>query len=520
MTEVAKQIPAIPEGWVYEPPASKKASWIGFDRRVRENGHPETGEVREFRPSVFVREFSSILVKAFEVQTATVRGERFTFAAVKFDAASLGVEGFEHDFNGNVAEGPALALLQEAYSRQAPVAVVLETVRRAQEKKAPHARIDVTTPIWTLRGADSPTGSGNAQITLNNTRGVVAAVAPASCPKDLIFSHECTTDPAEWQTLRRNYDATRAPAGWVLAGGGITRSASAASQVDVQALVEAVAARLEPQLAALSSTGAGSRPSSSRRGQVEATPWYPKNSDGSVNLGSYVVSKERCAFRQAVGLLEFDNGGPASEEEVSLAWQVAARLLWAADAVQAKTLGVDRAADRSAKSHSEAAQWVSLVIDTFPTHTFPGRDADSDTLRQWIQGVAQAAVPLFRQAAGNAQVHLDGPREPRDRAGQSTPTPAAGGTEEHVTGAESGEPASDVPELRERYQALLARTRMTNREASVEPLLAKTFDGARSLEAIPAGQFDAALDRWEADPEAFVAAGRSAYMEQTGAGAA
>lgn len=509
-TTPQQQAPELPTGWVYQPP-EKKAEWIGFDRREREVGHPETGEVTLFRPSVFVREYASVLVKSFEAKTIQARGEEFSYAAVTFDAASLGVAGLKRDFSANVAQGPAMEILREGHQRQAPVILVIEQIRRAKTKDD-NSVIDPFTPIYELRGADSPGGKGDPRVTADNTRTVVAAVAPAGAPQSLVFSHECVTDPTEWSVLRRNYDFSRTPPGWVKLAGGVMPSNSTPANggnanIDVDALADAVAARLADQ----SSHPAGSRSSTRGRGQVEATAWYPRNSDKSINLGSYLLLKQRCEFTEALALTTSD-GTAIDDSLIEHTWKVAEMLLWATDAVQARTLGGGRGADRTAGSHKEAARWVSTVIEHFPGHNYPGNGQPQDEMRTWIRRVVDTATSLFQRAAHNVAVDLgDASPAPAaatgqaSAAGESAPTPVESSTP-------SGKPqmAGDDPALTARYRDLLTRIGMLEHAQAVQPLLAATFDGARMLADIPADAFEPVLARWEADPAEFIKTGEAA----------
>lgn len=524
VTTPKQQAPDLPPGWTYQPP-EKKAEWIGFDRRRWEVGHPETGEVIEFRPSIFVREYASVLVKSFETKSVQARGEKFTFGAVTFDAASLGVEGLKRDFSANVAEGPAMEMLREGHDRGAPVTLVIEQIRRAKTKDDQN-EISAFAPIFELRGADTPGGKGDPRVTADNTRTVVAAVAPATSPENLVFSHESVSDPTEWASMRRNYDFSRTPPGWVKLAGGVVASAStqttAGTFVDVDAIAEAVATRLAVNGSTASHDGhpAGSRSSTRGRGQVEATAWYPRNSDQSINLGSYLVLKQRCEFTEALALTTAD-GSAVDNALIEKTWKVAAMLLWAADAVQARALGEGHEADRMAGSHKEAARWVSTVITHFPGFGYPGNDQSAEDLRSWIKGVVGTSSTLFRQAAHNVAVDL-GDATPLAPATLPEPSPVAQTTAPAGEPVESGTSksgdetlmAGHVPDLTERYRRLLEATNMLEHARDVQPLLAATFDGARMLADIPADAFETVLTRWEAGPSQFVQQGRAASEQE------
>lgn len=503
----AKQLPQPPADWSYQPP-EKKATWIAYDRRDRDIAR-DTGETIPFRASVQVREYATVLVKDLKINESEARGERFVYASVKFDASSVGVENFTHDFSANAAESPALEVLKVAHQRQEPVCLVLENIRRAKTKKGSQP-IELTAPIWQLMGASEPGGTGSPQEALGNTRGVVAAVAPAANPGALVFSHECVTDPAEWATMRRNHDDTRAPAGWMKYAGGITRvtgapGAAGGGTIDIAAL----AAQLAPMLAnttAAPPTGTGATPASPvQRRSGEAQPWYATNYDGSLNLSSYVVRHERIAFSEATKLLA-DRGNT----DLSVTWKVADMLLWAADATQSHVAG---GADRSEGSHFEAQEWVKFVVTSIPGHELP---ADETTWRDWVKGVAASARDLYQAAAtragANAGANYQAPTTSSGPQDQQCEQESATAATPPAQPAQAPATVADDPALVQRYRSLLAATNMTEHEANVRPLLAVKFDGASTLETIPAASFEPVLSGWEAAASTFVDEGRAAFM--------
>lgn len=506
-----------PQG--FTPPAHP-SYYVAYHADPYRTGDAATGEAIEVRPSAYVREYPSILVKSVEHGSHGSGSDVMTFANVKFDAASAGIEGMSKDFGASVQGGsPVLALIEEAHRRQAPIYVAIETIRRAKTKGG-----DVIPPsayIHDLRGAKRDGSGGEATATQNNCRNIVAAVGVAGNPGTILITGDSRTDPAEWASLRRNKDHTLPPTGWRIKDGGLAPSgATTGSGVDVDALANQVAALVASRLAPTGSAPAGApQPTGQARPQQRAThstegkPWEAWNSDGRVNLSSYLAQKERFTFQAAVAMLTEHSPSTDPAALVEDAWTLTGLLLWMADTVQANVTGTRP--NRAEGSHKEAARWCSLVYTDLPGATFPGL-SDHATAQSWAEQVVASATTLFRRAAQQIEQHLTGDSaQPTQGGPQGTPQ----GGQDPTKGAQAeATTAASVPGLVAGWEGLLASVGQAEHPERFAPLLVETF-GAQVLSQIDAAAFQERLNAWKGDAAAFSQSAYEAHTRAMKAGA-
>lgn len=495
---------------------TRKTEFVAYTLTPKRFGNAETGEATDFRSSVFLREVPSVMVKAYENKSGEFHGEVIHWGSVTFDAASLDIEGFKNDFGGQVEVGTAAAeLLERAHREGKPVMVAIETVRRGKNKST-GVEIECTDYIHDLRGAQKDGQKGNSNMTGDACKNRIVGVGPAGHPDAFTFTSELTTDPAEWPALRTNTDHTLPPTGWRVHKGGIipTQNASHAP-IDVDELVDRVVAKMKPIVTVDSSQ----RPRPPQRDGVvaEAKEWEPWNRNGAVNLGGYLLSKERAVHGEAHRLVtEVDP--TASVEDV---WNMVPVLMWIADTVQANAYGPGAAPNRAAKSHFEASRWAAHVYDTLsesePKYAFTKQVVrDLDEQQAWARGVVDAATALFRHAAANVEAHLTG--QPPQRAPEPAPVPpqesapTADSTATHTPATSQDEASSTAatPALVERYDSLLTSAGQAGTPERFHALLERKF-GSWQMSEISHDAFEKALTTWEADVDAFIRAAFAAW---------
>lgn len=509
-------------------------NYVAYAKEPSRVGNADTGEATDFRPSLFVREYPSILVKGFTRKQGEYKGETFQFASVKFDAASAGMSGFKQDFGASIeAAGPACDLLEQAYNQNKPVRVVVETVRRTRNADTGDP-ISPLTYIHDLRGAQADGKRGNANQTGQTCKNIVAGVGAAGNGSSFVLTSEVQSDPAEWAVLRTNRDHTLPPTGWRVHEGGIiptgTASATGAA-VDADDVASRVAAILKPIMSG--TTTDRPRPKAQESHSVEAKPWEPWNSDGRVNLGGYLMVAERALFDEAVRLVaSVDQPG----EVLQSAWRLVPVLRGMADAVQVNTYGSGARPDRGAKSHVEASKWVSWVYTTLATvpgfeHLAFTQDVLDGDMDAWAQNVVTQASQLFTQAAGSVESYLGAPTDATEGASSTSQTTTAEPPQKSQSDQDESpsqpephtEPEPETasldewattasnPAAKERYEALLNRAGQAAHPERFHPLLIERF-GAWTLADIPLTDFEKALDEWDRDDDAVSAFVNEAFQ--------
>lgn len=506
--------------FTYTPPA-KLGSFVAYAASAKRLGNAETGEATDFRRSVFVREYASVRVASFERKSGTFYGETFHFGTVKFDAASVGAEGLRNDFGAQVEAGSVAAqFLERAHQEQLPVMVVLETVARPKRKNNAEP-IPHTAYIHDLRGAERDGKGGNANQTGDACQNIVVGVAPAGRPELFALTGEVESDPTEWESLRNNRDHTLPPTGWRTYEGGIipTSNGGGGSDVDVDDLAARVADRLKP----IMENRGRPRPTQRSAHSQEAKEWEPWNSDGRLNLGGYLLGKERAVFAEAYRLLTNVRPSAALDD----VWPIVAVLHWISDSIQSAAYGPGARPSRTAKSNFEAAKWAEYTYTTLAEHNpdfaFTAEVAsDVAAQQEWAQAVVETATALYRRAAGNVEAHLTGetgetgaptdapaPAASPSTGGeaQTSHTPGSGPT----SGGNTAPAASDSePVVVQRYEALLASAGQSAYPERFHPLLTQQF-GAWQIGRIEPSALSTKIDEWEADIDAFLKSARAAW---------
>lgn len=479
-----------PEGFT---PPPYKHEYVAYNADPYRTGDPATGEAVELRPSVFVREYPEVKVASVERKVSESRGETWEYGYVTFDASSLNVDGYKKNFGASVqVESPAMAILEEAHRRGAPVYAALETVRKPRTKSG--ESIDPAAYIHDLRGAQKDGNKGNSNTTTDNCKNIVAAVGVAGNPSSIVFTGESRTDPAEWASLRTNKDHTLPPNGWKVSQGGIVRSTagSAGGSVDVAAVAAAVAQKM-----------------STSRGPVatEGKPWEPLNSDGRVNLSSYMVSKSRFTFESACALLSDRPPSSDGAAFIADAWLLTDLLLWMADTVQSNVTGARP--NRSEGSHKEAARWCAVAYQTLPGTpagdglAFPESGiSDRDVAKAWADRVVAAASGLLSRTAEHAERYIKGDDAPIEQAPSQAPPPSAPNPSPQTAPQTAAVTVSADAGLVAEWEGLLSALGQSGHPERFSPLLIETF-GAGVMSQIDAAAFAARLSEWKANPDAF-----------------
>lgn len=410
------------------PFPEKSGSFVAYARDQAREADPASGTSVSIRPEVLVRQYRAIKVAKVEEKSHTDRsGGKFRTMSVTFDAASLGVAGFNRDFGAScLADSKIAALLDWAHKSGTPVAVALETVRRYKNKSTGEV-IPRTTGIMALRS--DAEGKANANITADNCRNIIALVGVESPdgPMRQLLAGEAVSDVTEWGQLGSNRDGALPPDGWrrvtdpnspavstitpVLAAvqtpaadpqpsaGGADIAEQVAAQVSD--LVGKALSRLgipvgDPDVNYTRPVPAGIRPGARA---VEAKPWEPLNSDGRVNAASYLLTKwcttyDRACDLVAVALSQPDAPALADGQVRSVIAALTNNLLVAADATQEAVTGH---VNRASESHHRAAEWVRVMSDRF--HPYPvAALTDQATSREWAMTVASEAGRAYRWA--------------------------------------------------------------------------------------------------------------------------
>lgn len=437
-------------------PANGVARFVAYDRNPVRIGNPEDGTAISVRAETFVEEYASIAIKDFVEKS---NGEGFDTVYVKFDAASTGAQGMQHDFGASAEPGGVLAArLRKAFETGTPVYVAIETRRRKHVEKKRDEPIDPRTPIHTLRGATGESLSGQPQATKANCVKVIVAAGSVDDPADTAIASDkdLRSDISEWIQLRGNKLGDLPPEGWrclVADGkrtGGITNATPTGGSADVDAIAEAVAGKIA------GATGGPARQSQAAANSVvrgrpglvaEAKAWEPVNSDGRPNMGSYLAAKLRATHHSAVYLFQDalsavdESEQPELTEEQSLehVWQLTELLLWLADQVQKHVVGT---VNRNESSHKEAGQWVQQVITTRYPYAVE-HITDDVARREWVKVVGKAATDDFartqRMMAAYLNIDLEPAAEPQDQ-------PAGRGEN---TAAQQPQNGSNVPAQRQ-----------------------------------------------------------------------
>ncbi|MFL0579496.1 hypothetical protein [Dietzia sp. 179-F 9C3 NHS] len=508
-------------------------SWIGYTANPTKptavkravDGEEVTVPVR---PDVYVREFTSVLIK--EITTSGREGRGGTRSvSVTFDASSSETgsdKRLKHDFSASTVEGSDVHKAAAwCHEHKQPVYVAIETRRRYKNKSG--EVIPYTTPMHVLRGSEPDGTRANSNITGENCANVIAVIGPADDPAKNIISAEAATDPTEWEQFRHNRDGSTPPEGWVRVfttdgqpAGAITvapetpAATAPGATVDAQAVADLILAAMRGDTP--------ERPVQRLR-SVEGKQWETVNLDGRLNPASYVVQAIRWTRKDAVDLIQNaayadpDTAARLGDEKLGrAATDLIKPLMWAADKVQEAAVGYQRQAEPSWR---EAAKWVAQVTAAEQPYNLAFVE-DRHAGGEWIKAVAAAAGELYSMALQIASdivgAPTDGPSDGGPDGGSGGPTPApAPQSQAQQPPAPAAEPTgpqamlADSAELVARWDALIEQVGMAAYVDRLNPILERTF-GTHLSTQIPADRFATVLQAWESDPARFWEAAKDA----------
>jgi len=524
-------------------------SWIGYTTAptkpvaVKLTSDGDTTQ-RPVRPEVFVREFTSILVKEIKVSDREGRGG-VRSVSVTFDASSSETgsdKRLKHNFSASTVENSGVhQAIQWCHERNLPVYVAIETRRRYKNQSG--EVIPYTVPMYVLRGAEPDGSSANSNITGENCANVIAVVGPAGEPERNIISAEAATNPEEWDLFRHNRDGSTPPEGWARifteageTGGAIVRSDNAAPAAAPGAAAGgAVDARqIAEQVVKIMHGEDVDRPVQRLR-SVESKPWELVSVDGRLNPASYIVQSVRWARKDALDLVQGaayadpDKAAQLGDERLSrAATDLIKPLMWAAGRVQQAALGYQR---QTEPSWRESAKWVAQVALAELPFTLDYVE-DRHESSEWIKKVAAAAGDLYALALEVASDIVGAPSSGGpDGGGQNVPeqepaqqeatqesaqhqqAPAPAPAEEHTAQAASeGQTLADRHDLQGLWDELIETIGMAQHLEHLHPILQKKF-GTHLSSGIPADRFEHMVRAGLADPKAFTKAAHDAYKE-------
>ena len=386
---------------------------------------PQTHEPVVIRPQVYVEFYSSLLVK--EVQMGGRTGQKDTVRVV-FDPASSTTELHEDISASLDPRDPLVSYLNYALANQRPVSVGVETQRRQKTRRTGDP-INRFAPIHALRGAQTPDGPGDTNVSGDNVLKKVALI-------DGYHSTLLASNPAEWAMLATNKTGDLPPEGWQNYAsrddwkqiGTIVPAVAPQNPAPQQAPTTQQAAPLfspdalraalvdaltSAEVRALleTSSPADAPVARTNRGPAnqrfsEGKPWDLRTSDGRINLGSYAVGSEGWAFRWSYKYLSAhgEEGATASVED---AWEMADFVTRAASKVQSLAYaamvnkGEEAAVDPNAMqaSYRESEHWTEWVIENL--HPFPFETDEEDETEHearigaWIDLVVEGATALL-----------------------------------------------------------------------------------------------------------------------------
>ena len=296
---------------------------------------------------------------------------------------------------------PLLAVCQKAMDEHREIAYRTESQRRnAVDRKKPHAECEGTSELTRILAAID--GGRSLEWVTNPDR-----------------------DPVQGRRPDMGDQPVHGPAGGAavssesaLAALTVARQAGFEPDVVAALVAAALLAGAEPQSVKDAGVKAqGQSPDGGRSSLVatEKAPFFLRNSDGRLNLGSHAVGAALGAEKHARGLVQAHtdamrktegNEGPyppLTDEETSKfakkALGLARVLLGLADEVQVAAYGAGRP-DRNAESHARARSLVYAEIENLPVPF----DTPQDSQRAWGAMIVEHAGERFRVVSALAEV--------------------------------------------------------------------------------------------------------------------
>lgn len=369
--------------------------------------HPVTGDPVTIRSQILVSYYPEIMV--LQIHDGGRDGKVEGLVTVDFDPQSVPGGRLTRSISGHMDDDDVTVnRLRQAFEKQIPVAVAIETQRK---KKNSETRVAISplTHIHSVRGAADASGSKSDK--MQGTSG--ANIANRIAMVDGVGTKHLLSNPAEWAALVTNKDGSLPPDGWdnlatgdtweevgaaiksagAPAAGSSVQGGAAIDMNGIQQLLDATIRRV------LDETGT-SCPGRQHGKFYEGKPWEPRTSDGRVNLGGYIVSAEKWAFTWAYKYLVDTVGEDGAADETE-AWELADYVMQFADHVQAQAYGRGVEVDRAATSHREATDWVKWEIE----HQHPWSEHDDD-VQAWGRAVIAGAQEHLSTAGQRAGAYL------------------------------------------------------------------------------------------------------------------
>lgn len=412
--------------------------FVAYQKEPTRIGDAQSGTALTARAEVLVRTYNTIRIASIEDKSkGSNNGDTWSTLYVKFDAASVGVNGFERDFGASAAVGTGVErLLRWAHDTSSPICVAVETKRRAKTKSDRQA-VPVTDGIRVLR--QDADGKESANVTGENCFNVIAAIGVVGQNGQIrtLISPETVSEHTEWEQLTENKDGSLPPDGWRRLTSTTDPRMSMITPIDSTSAASGTeggvtAAALESMIAGALSKISVPTPGPTRSGMiprrepaegpvsthraVEARQWDAMNSDNRVNAGSYLMSKQRATFALALDLVAAALGSPGApawdnSRAIDRARGLTAALLWVTDRVHEQVVpGLDVADRRLCASHKEAGQWVRHTIETqLPLPVVALTDPEAH--KAWANAIAAAAGDAFRWAYAAVSDAVGAPME-------------------------------------------------------------------------------------------------------------
>jgi hypothetical protein len=462
---------------------------------------------------------------------------------VVIDASSIPAKvPMQHDININAAAGTVVAeYAKYALANDIPVFFGYEQRRKARSG-ATGDYIPYTTPILELAGWTADRKKMTMEATRANISKVLAAIGPADDPAvSYLNFDEVRCDPRTWKIFSTNYEGKLTPAEWVRptdADGNPTGCLIAEKDAPERPLSPLIEKRLTSIDSRLSNLESAPTYNTARG---EAKPWALRNHRGEINPGSYAVTAASRASRQARRLIRTALTGVddvTTEQRRTSADKLTTVLLWLTDHVQQDVTGYT---DRTASSYRTAGDQITDAIEFDLPYTAEFID-DADAAKAWASEVRHLAATGFRDAVEatarwaqpateeKAADTAEGDTATAENATEesSEQSPAAGqeaqATEQDQQGqqetpsddaaqndqAAGQQMVADVPDLCDRWDALITRINMASHITHLNPVLVAEFGTCMTGE-IPAAAFTPLLTAWEADPAAFTKKAAAAY---------
>lgn len=453
-------------------------------------------------PEVSIQAYPSALIKSID--------DDGTNARITFDASSITTRNggtLSHDITVNAAsEGVCARFAHHAKENNIPCFFGFEVRRKARNSETGEY-VPYTTPIHTLMGYTEQRKKSTMDATRANCSKVLAAIGPAEKANQTYISEEARCVPTEWEAFSTNHDGTITPAGWVrpTVDDAPAGCLVPADEAPAPVVGEAIANELK-ELKAKVDDLLRSPSYSSARG--EAKPWMIRNHDGSINPGSYAVHAVTVLQQKARIYVNGEKNIPAQRRGEAVS-HLAKALVWMVDQTQKTTVGY---VDRIAASYKTASEYVAMIIEC-ELRFYSKYCEKPESGRKWAREVVKRASAAFTEAL-ELTISWDSPTPPADddeaQGDESGETPSPAPNSQQVADNGGGQTAADVPELAQRWNALIDKINMAEHFEHLNPILTATF-GSFLFSQINAEDFATKISAWEADTDGFIEAAKAAY---------